>query len=469
MASPGLSEAERWKAEAERWREVAEEQAAELSELRAQVAALTERLATVTKLVFGRSSEKCQASTAAVTEPGPPEGADPGSPKVTEVQGRRGQRPGSKGHGRRDYSHLVTEEQVHDVPEAKRVCPNCQAAYAPFGEETSDQVDWRVVLVRIVHRRPTYRRMCQCRVRGVLVAPPPPKVVPKGLFTAMFCARLLTEKYVLGRPLERIVGALGHDGLEVSKGTLVGVIDRCSALIAPLDAAIRERNGLAGHLHIDETSWSVFAAVGDKANHRFWLWAFVGADTTVFSIEMTRSTEVLRRHLGIDVEAEALEGDRRLLVSSDFYAAYQSIATVEGVDPLYCWAHIRRYFLRAAAAFKNLESWTAKWLELIGALYATHQALAGLVPGSDEHARAKDAFESALARIDTTRKREMLDQGLHWKCYEVLATLDHEWDGLKRHAEFPELPLDNNAAEVRHEVARYEWTRRKEGRLMSVT
>ena len=29
----------------------------------------------------------------------------------------------------------------------------------------------------------------------------------------------------------------------------------------------------------------------------------------------------------------------------------------------------------------------------------------------------------------------------------MLATLDREWDGLVAHREFPELPLDNNAAE----------------------
>ena len=30
---------------------------------------------------------------------------------------------------------------------------------------------------------------------------------------------------------------------------------------------------------------------------------------------------------------------------------------------------------------------------------------------------------------------------------KVRATLDREWEGLARHKEFPELPLDNNTAE----------------------
>ena len=36
---------------------------------------------------------------------------------------------------------------------------------------------------------------------------------------------------------------------------------------------------------------------------------------------------------------------------------------------------------------------------------------------------------------------------MHPAAVKVLATLDREWDGLARHREFPELPLDNNTAE----------------------
>jgi hypothetical protein len=70
----------------------------------------------------------------------------------------RGQQPGSVGYGRRDYSGLETVEEIHDLPEDERVCPQCRLPFAPFSEETSEQVDWQERIVRIVHRRPTYRR-----------------------------------------------------------------------------------------------------------------------------------------------------------------------------------------------------------------------------------------------------------------------------------------------------------------------
>lgn len=437
MATRRADEADDGWAEAERLRGEVELLAAENAALRAQVAALSEKVATLAKLVFGASSEKKQPAK-------PP--ADGAAGAKGSGRRPRGQQPGSAGHGRRDYSHLETVEEVHDVTEGERVCPVCGAEYALFGEERAAQIDWQVRLVRIIHRRPTYRRTCRCQVRGVLVAPVPEKPIPKGLFTAGFLARLLTEKYVLGRPLERIVAALAHEGFEVAPGTLVGSLQALSALLAPLDAAIRARNAAAAHLHVDETSWNVFETVAEKANQRWWLWAFIGADTSVFSVERSRSTRVLSEHLGIDLEAGSLEADRRLLLSSDFFTAYQALGAVEGVEPLWCWAHIRRYFIRAGDAHAELAAWTRAWLQRIGALYVTHRTLAAS-EGSAEQERLEERFAAALEAIDAARRQEAESEALHPAARKVLATLGREWEGLARHRRFPELPLDNNTAE----------------------
>ena len=212
-----------WRAEAKRWRVDAERQAADNAVLRARVAdlegqvgALTEKVAVLARMTFGTSSEK-----AARPAPRRDDVAGGGVAAGSE-QRCRGQRKGARGHGRRDYSHLPTREEIHDVPEGERVCPRCGAGYARFAEECCEQIDWQVQVSRVVHRRPTYRRTCRCPVRGVLVAPPPPKAIAKGRFTTGFLARLLVEKFVLGRPAHRIIAALGHDGLHLAEGTWPG-------------------------------------------------------------------------------------------------------------------------------------------------------------------------------------------------------------------------------------------------------
>src|SRR6187551_26388 len=452
-----------WRAEAQRWRAQAEQSGAEATQLRdrvveleGQVGALTEKVAELARLAFGKSSEKTSAR--ATAEPaagaGGPDGAGAGQQVGDLLAGRgRGQRKGSRGHGRRDYSHLPTREEIHDVPDGERVCPRCVADYVPFGEECSELIDWQVQLMRVVIRRPTYRRGCRCPVRGVLAAPPAPKPIGKGRFTSTFLARLLVEKFVHGRPTHRIAAALAHDGLDLADGTLAGVLAACSDLLAPLAAKISERNAAAAHLHVDETRWQVYAAVEGKDSHRWWCWVFAGPDTTVFTIAPSRSLKVLTTQLGVVLDLhtgalpDALPGGRRLLLSSDFYTVYQSMGRMDGVDNLWCWAHIRRYFVRAGDAHRDLQAWTEAWLERIGALYRAHSALAAAPTGS-LRAQAAAQFDTALQTIDTERHAQAANAHLmHPAAVKVLATLDREWDGLARHREFPELPLDNNAAE----------------------
>ena len=459
---PDQDEAAYWCGQAEYWRAQAESRAAaqaalealnvalraRVGELEEQVAALTEKVTTLARLAFGTSSEKKSAKRAVGHEGNDgAEGAE-GAPGGAGTGRRgRGQQRGSPGHGRRDYSHLPTREEVHDVVEGERCCPRCGAGYAPFGQESCEQIDWQVHLTRIVHRRVTYRRTCGCPVRGVLVAPPVPKAITKGRFTTGFLARLLVEKFVLGRPAHRIVAALAHDGLALAEGTLAGVFAACSALLGPLAEAISQRNSAAAHLHVDETSWSVFAAVQGKDSHRWWCWVFLGPDTTVFRIAQSRSLAVLAEQLGIDTTTNTLPEGRALLLSSDFYTVYQSLGSLDGVDNLWCWAHIRRYFVRAGDAHPQLRAWAQAWVERIGALYGAHTAMATTAPGSSAHRYAAAQFSAALAGIDAERKAQAALPCLHPAAAKVLATLDREWDGLARHREYPELPLDNNTSE----------------------
>jgi transposase len=79
----------------------------------------------------------------------------------------------------------------------------------------------------------------------------------------------LVRLFVLGRPAHRIVAALAPDGLPLDEGTLAGVFAACSMLLAPLAGAISDRNAAAGHLHVDETRWNVYAAVEGKDSHRW--------------------------------------------------------------------------------------------------------------------------------------------------------------------------------------------------------
>jgi transposase len=420
-----------------------------LAAAEARLVELGEQVAVLSRMLFGRSSEK--TATGAGPDPLddgtqiPPVGGDNGAGAGQAP--KRGQRPGSRGHGRRDYSHLDTREEIHDLPVGERTCGCCGRALQVLGSECSEQIDWQVTITRIVHRRLRYRRACECPGPRTLIAPPAPSPISKGLFTSGFLARLLYQKYLLGQPVHRIVKALAADGLPVAEGTLSGALKALAGLLEPLSEAITARNAAAGHIHADETSWRVYEKIEGKDGHRWWLWVFISEDTVVFRMDPTRSTAVLETHFGIIKGQGALPQGRRLVLSTDFFSAYQCLARIEGVDPLWCWAHIRRYFIRAGDGDEQLRYWRDQWVSRIADLYLAHRAMAAATVATGEYTEAHTAFEDALGVIDTVRQQEMLSPGLRPAAKKVLATLDHEWEGLVRHRDFPDLDLDNNKSE----------------------
>ncbi len=432
------------------WRGRAESLAAENATLagtvavqREQITALKQRVVTLSRILFGTSSEK--------GEPGRPEagGGDDSrgdGGQAGEGSRRRGQRPGSAGHGRRRHEHLEAEEQVHDVPEGERRCPRCGRAYELFGEDVSEQVSWQVRVWRIVHRRRKYARCCRCPVPAVVTAPAPAALIARGLFTTEFCVNLLIAKYALGLPFNRVIAMLSFQGLEVAPGTLAGVARRLDGLLAPLAGAIAARNAAAGHAHVDETSWRVFGQPADCGGDRWWLWVFTAPDTVVYQIAPSRSLKVLEEHYGV-AGGQLPEGRGPLVISSDFHKAYQSLACIDGVDPLWCFAHIRRYFLRAGAAHPEaLGDWADAWTARIAVLYRAHHALAATTPGTGAHQHAQGRWQRGLHRHRRAPHTAASDAGkglLHPAAAKVIATLSNEWDGLARHQDLPQLPLDN--------------------------
>jgi transposase len=276
---------------------------------------------------------------------------------------------------------------------------------------------------------------------------------------------LFTERYVAGRSQNSLVTGLARHGADISPATLTGACAQAGALLAPLEDAITARSRDSWHLHADETSWRVFAPREAGGPAKWWLWVFLGPDTACFVMDPTRAGAVLARHAGIDRETGQLaaggDGPRRLVISSDFYSVYTSAGQkADGLVNLFCWAHVRRHFVRAGDANPaQLTYWTAAWLDRIKALYSAHEELmaawaaaaapaprqAGAAAARLEDARA--AWDKALTAIDDARTTQMTAPGLQEPAKKALATLDREWDGLAAHRRYPMISLDNNAAE----------------------
>jgi transposase len=450
----------------ERLTALVERQREEIAQLREELAVrdrelerVTAELAVLKRMLFGRSSERAQPGTA-----GEEAGGDRVRPAAGGKSAKRG--PGARA-GRRDYSHLPRVEVVWDFPDGGYCCPQCRTPFTRLGDHVTEVLDW-VVIVRVsAHCRRRYRRACSCRVPVTVTAPGPPKAIGKGLVSNAFIAQWLVERYVAGRSQNSLVTALARHGADISPTTLTGTCAAVGSLLAPLEDAITARSRTAWHLHADETSWRVFAPREGDGPTKWWLWVFLGPDTACFVMDPTRSGAVLARHAGIDQPTGQLapqpsrdeEGPRQLVISSDFYSVYSSAGRkVTGLINLYCWAHIRRHFVRAGDANPDqLGYWTAAWLERIKNLYTAHEQLStawadnaagGVAAGATaDLEQARQAWDAALDVINTERTKQMAAPGLQTPAKKALATLDREWDGLAAHRDYPMISLDNNAAE----------------------
>ena len=355
------------RAENERLREEAARRDAELEQVKAALAVLQ-------RMVFGRSSEQAR--------PGPAGRGDGGGDGERGGPVRR-RGPGARA-GRRDYSHLPRVEVVWDFEGGGYWCPECGKPFERLGEHVAELVDWEVSVRLVAHARRRYRRACRCPVPATVMAPGPPKAIGKGLVSNRFIAMLLTERYVAGRSLNSLIAGLARQGAELSPATLTGTCAAAGALLAPLEEAIAARSRASWHLHADETTWHVFCPREGDGPARWWLWVFLGPDTACFVMDPARAGAVLARHAGIDQDTGQLTADgggpRRLVISSDFYSVYTSAGNkADGLVNLFCWAHMRRHFVRAGDANPaQLTYWTSAWLERMSA----HELATAIGPGT---------------------------------------------------------------------------------------
>jgi len=424
-----------------------EQAGAELAGAVAKIQELSQQVAVLQRMVFGRSSERSRTG---------PQDRNDGNCGSYDDGGQRGagKRRGRDGNRRRDYSGLPRFEVIWDFGDGAPCCDRCGKLFAALGsDDRCEQVDWHVLVRLVVHRRRRYRRDCSCAGPETLTAPGPPKAIGKGMFTNGFIARLLAERYVSGRSQHSVTAGLARDGAEISDATLAGTVKAAGKLLAPLEEAITARSRDSWHLHADETTWHVFCPVSGDGPARWWLRVFLSPDTVCFVMDPTRAGQVLARHAGIDEETGQLhdgpDGPRRLVLSSDFYSVYTSAGKkADGLVNLFCWAHIRRYFVRAGDANPaQLTYWTRSWLERIKNLYAAHAELMSAWADGKPPGDAQQGWDEAIGVIDTERSKQMAAPGLQEPAKKALATLDREWDGLKAHRDYPMISLDNNAAE----------------------
>ena len=416
-----------WKGMHARAVQRAERLEAEVQQLRGENRKLQDQL-------FGRKSEAASSRDRSNDLGG---GDDPAPTTPT----KRGQRTDQPGPTRRDYSHLPAVEELRELPEEQRVCPQCGAALSPSDTEDSEQIEIEVRTYRRRIRRRRYQRTCTCsNCPRTVTAPPAPKLIPKGLLGVSVWVESLLDKFASHRPTERLLSQGRLLGLNVAAGTVAGGLERLEPLFQPVYDALRARNAEAAFAQADETRWLVFIDLEGKTGHRWWLWVFLGADTVIFRLDPTRSHEVPEGHF---------PADARVVLMVDRYSAYKAMAQVKlgHVVLVFCWSHVRRDFITVGKGWPASKEWALAWLRRIRDLYRHHRQRRISQAGGAEFVAADAAVRQTVAAMQAQAAAELADAKLPTPCRKVLASLQEHWDGLTRFVDDLRIPLDNNASE----------------------
>jgi transposase len=374
---------------------------------------------------FGRRSEK---------QSGSDRSNELNDPSDATTKRRRGRQPGQPAPRRRDYTHLPVREQFIDLREAEQACPHCGLPLKACGTEDSEQLEIEItVFRRVIHRR-RGQRTCGCPGPRTFTAPPAPKLIPKSRLGVSVWVEILLDKFASYRPTQRLLEQWRLLGLDLAAGTITDGLQRLEPLFTPIMAALLKRNRLSHYKQADETRWLVFVEQQGKMGFGWWLWVFNSEDTVVYILDDSRSHRVPEDHY-------PLQAGGVLMV--DRYSAYKAMLQVKNgtLILVFCWAHVRRDFVRVGKGWPELKSWALEWLRRIRDLYrCNRQRLAHASP---------DGLRQAVAAMRQQLDTELADPALRMPARKVLTSLQEHWSGLTPFVDDPRIPMDNNLSERR--------------------
>ena len=432
--------------------------AAKLDTAHKTITALKQKVAEWVRRYFARGSEKSKGKGK--------DGQSSGSTPPPEKR-PRGQQPGQPGHGRQKRPDLPEREVVVDLPGGAPVCPECGQPYCSNGTVHShEEIVVEVNIFKRVVRRRQYKKGCSCSKPGLparVVAPPPARVIPRGLLSVESIVEGLLNKFKYFMPLQRMVAQWRELGVDISPGTWCGTFQQVGPLFEPLMEALLEACRTDRQWLMDETRWPVFVRMEGKGSFRWWLWVAVSRRVKYHILSPSRGSGVPKEFFGYDEEKEQCQWTGSLMV--DRFSSYKFLATL--LKLAFCWTHVRRDFVEAqAGADAPQVAWAQGWIDRIGGLYELNGKRLELGQDTQEpklpapfvrmdpermaqaqYQQADGALRQAVAAFQGQWEGELAQEKLPIRQRKILESLKAHWSGLTLFVDNPEIPMDNNGAE----------------------
>jgi len=291
---------------------------------------------------------------------------------------RRGGQPGHRKFSRQPFSPQQVDKVVKYTLSKKQA-----EGLEPLDEWlVIQQVELPQKMYRVVEHRA--RRYRDPKTGRIIIAPLPAAVRQGGLagpkLTALM-AFLKSGCHCSFSTIQRYCREVL--GLTLSRGMLSKIIQKAAQALKPPYKRLRDRLPQEPYLGADET--------GHHNNGKLhWTWCFQAPGYSVFHIDRSRGSKVLRKLLG-----------RRFggILNCDYFSAYRKYARLGGVRIQYCLAHlIREIRFLSEHPLRKLARWGRVLLQQMKKLFKTLHNQAATTP-EQRFARLKRIEEDFLQQV----------------------------------------------------------------------
>jgi len=275
---------------------------------------------------------------------------------------------------------------------------------------------------------------------GVLQAPIPPRLVPRGMVDESLIAEMISEKIQFHTPIHRFSKKLKQSGIKcISENNLYNWFHRGAEALIPIYNLLVADIVAQSYIQGDETGMPVLSKNKKGAAHRGQMWAFMAPTikAIAFNYEPTRSAKsacvILENYQGI--------------LQVDGYSAYETVAKTRPIDLIYCMAHSRRKFFEAKDTAPQIANYFLKQVQI---LYQIEQRCRDEDLNFEQ--RLKLRQQKALPILqelkewlaEQVNKPDLLPKS---QIYKALKYTDPRWKGLSAYAHDGRLEIDNNWVE----------------------
>lgn len=388
----------------------------------------SKQIAWLRKQQFGKKTEK--------DRPEPTEAQDAEDTEEPGDKKKRGQQPGSNGHGRTDNSGIPVSEKVPLEIAGGCQCPDCGKEYLELNvTEDTSIVEMAVMLHQVMYEQHKYVSQCRCRGKKIVTAPPPAKLYPRTTVGNSLWVHLVVQKFLHGVPTNRTLKELSLYGFSLAEGTVTGGLMVIDGLLEKLQEEIVSHCQGADLWNADETSWHIF----DAGTTKWWLWLIASDDAVAYILDPSRSKKVPN---------EFFAGSEGVLMT-DRLASYKSLQ--EAIKKAWCWVHVRRDIYNLFIGMPKYKKWAKWWLEEIGTLFGVTHKRYQLWEKNKTLGRAWEVaqteVEMQVERLEKRWQTEMNKPNLHEEQKKILRSMKKHWKGLTLFVDDPRIPLHNNRAE----------------------